>query len=264
MHVLDFAGAGQETVVLLHGFASASVHFLPLIRRLRPRVARVLVPDLPAHGLSEVPPGGLNPASVQAGLFEALDAVLPSPAIFYGNSMGGLAAVRYALGRPARVRALMLCSPSGAQQSAEQLAALVDDFRVTSHAQALRFVERVFGRRPLLSHALAAGVRQRFNDPNLRGLLSGLTTNDLLTPDELHSLSMPLSLVWGAADGVLPAAQRDFFVHHLPAHARIEQPLAFGHSPYLDRPDEVVAQVDTFLSTLSRRATPSTWTSGRG
>ncbi|MHB8878246.1 MAG: alpha/beta fold hydrolase [Myxococcaceae bacterium] len=251
VHVLDLQGSGPSpAVVLLHGFSAAAVHYLPLMRRLRPGVARVVVPDLPAHGFSEVPRAGVSAQALQAGLLEALDGVLDAPAVFYGNSMGGLAAVRYALARPARVAGLLLCSPGGAAMSPTELAAFAAGFRLGSHAQGLDFVDRVFGRRIRLRHFLAWAVRRRFAAPPMRALLDGLSQADLLRPKDLRNLTPPVRLVWGKADGILPLAHREFFRRHLPAHALIDEPAGMGHSPYLDRPAAVARQILDFAREL--------------
>lgn len=44
---------------------------------------------------------------------EALDALLPEPAIVCGNSLGGAVALHYALARPEKVLGLVLLSPAG-------------------------------------------------------------------------------------------------------------------------------------------------------
>jgi pimeloyl-ACP methyl ester carboxylesterase len=57
---------------------------------------------------------------------------------------------------------------------------------------------------------------------------------------------MPIRLVWGARERLLPPAHREFFARYLPGHARIECPPDFGHAPFLDRPDEVTALLQRF------------------
>jgi hypothetical protein len=56
----------------------------------------------------------------------------------------------------------------------------------------------------------------------------------------------------------LPAAHRDFFIRHLPRHARIETPATFGHAPFLDHPDEVARLVRRFAVdvAIGREAAP--------
>src|SRR5690554_522591 len=52
--VLHEAGAGSETVVLIHGIGVSARYFGPLVRELA-RTHRVLAPDLPGFGRSPRP-----------------------------------------------------------------------------------------------------------------------------------------------------------------------------------------------------------------
>jgi pimeloyl-ACP methyl ester carboxylesterase len=65
-------------------------------------------------------------------------------------------------------------------------------------------------------------------------------------------------LVWGAQDHLLPPAPREFFIRHLPRHARVETPATFGHAPFLDQPDEVARLVRRFAVevAIGREAAP--------
>ncbi len=240
VHVLDGQGSGKlPTVVLLHGFSAAGVHFRGLLRRLRPHVRRLVAPDAPGHGFSDAP-GDLAPRKLMAALGEALDQVIDSePVILFGSSMGGLEAVRYALARPERVRNLVLCSPFGAPMGDRALDELRAAFEVGSHRQALAFVDRVFELSPALRHLMAWGVRRRMQHPLLREMLRSVNPDDLFRAEEVRALAPPLLLIWGQAERVLPASNLDFFLENLPANATVEQPPDFGHGPYLVDPDAV-------------------------
>ena len=50
----------------------------------------------------------------------------------------------------------------------------------------------------------------------------------------VRSLPMPILLLWGRSDRILPREHLEFYRGSLPAHAVIEEPEGFGHSPYLD------------------------------
>jgi len=248
MHVLDARGGGHlPPTVLLHGFSSAGVDFLPLLQRLRPRVSRILAPDMPGHGFSDTPREGLNPRTMRAGLLEALDAVIDEPVVLFGNSMGGLAAIHYALARPEKVRGIVLCSPGGAAMNEAELATFLDTFRVERHRDALRFVDRLLAEPNVLRQVLAWGVRRKFSHPNMRSLLASVSSDDLLRPEELSALVAPVLLLWGAVERILPRAHLDFFREHLPAHAHVDEPEGFGHSPYLERPGAVTRRIVDFL-----------------
>ena len=180
MHVLDSTGDGDlPPIVVLHGLSANAICYAGLLKRFAPHTRRVIAPDMPAHGFSDAPTGGLTDAAMVTGLGEVLDRVLgesSEPAILVGNSMGGLAAIRYAIARPGRVAGLALVSPGGAPMPADQFADFIRTFDIASHRQALDFVDAVFANGAgILRHALAHGIRQRFTHPQLRQLLASIT-----------------------------------------------------------------------------------------
>ena len=158
------AGGGDlPTIVLLHGLGSEGADYLPLLVRLRSHVRKLVAPDLPGHGASDATFAERPRQTHVETLTEALDAVLDEPAVIFGNSLGGFAAIRYALARPERVRGLYLASPSGAPSSSNEIERLHGALRLDSHADALRFLELAMPRRKsAFRHVMAWGVRRRF------------------------------------------------------------------------------------------------------
>lgn len=255
VHVLDARGKGHlPPLVLLHGLSSAGVHFFPMLRHLRGSVRRILLPDMPAHGFSDAP-HELTPEAMRLGLVQAMDAVLDEPAVLFGNSMGGIAAIQYALLRPERVRALILCSPYGALMDEAELRAFMRTFAIETHAEALAFVDQLLAQRSRIRHLVAWGVRRQFSSRHVRTLLSSTTTADLVHPEHLRALRMPVLLLWGRAERILPRKQLDFFRAHLPGHARVEEPEGFGHSPFLDDAGAVARHILAFCAELHERST---------
>jgi pimeloyl-ACP methyl ester carboxylesterase len=248
VHVLEARGHGHlPPVALFHGISSAGVHFLPLLYRLRGRVRRLIAPDMPAHGFSDAPPV-MRPEAMKDALVEAMDAVIDEPAVVFGNSMGGIAAIHYALARPERVRGLILASPSGASMDEAELRRFVRTFDLDSHGDALQFVDRLFARPSRMRHLFAWGVRRTFADPHVRGLLRCISPADMLRPEQLAALRMPVLLLWGKGERILPREHYEFFRRHLPRHTRIEEPEGLGHAPYLDDPRAVARQILTFTA----------------
>jgi pimeloyl-ACP methyl ester carboxylesterase len=256
VHVLDAPGGGAlPPVALLHGLSSAGVHLWPMLRHVRSRVSRLLVPDLPGHGFSEAPVEHA-PRAIRDAVVDAIDAVLDEPTILFGNSLGGAAAIHYALARPRRVRGLVLCSPSGAPMDEESLRAFARSFEFPRHADAVEFVGRLFAKPNPFAHAFAWGVRRSFHDPNVRALLASLAPHDLLRAEELAALDMPVLLVWGREERVLPHAQVEFFRAHLPRHARVVEPAGLGHAPYLDDPRRIARLVTDFAADVASGRAP--------
>jgi pimeloyl-ACP methyl ester carboxylesterase len=256
VHVLDATGSGPlPPLVLLHGLGAGGVHYARLIRRLRPYVRRIIAPDLLGHGLSDLLPPGAVAATVHEALRDALDVVLDEPAVVFGNSLGGLAAVRYAQARPAATLGLVLVSPAGAPMAPDELAAFLHGFDLDSHGAALEFADRLFHRPHPLRHLLAVGIRSRFGTAAVRRLLEEATSEALLTPADLGGLAMPVSIVWGGADRVLPTSHRDFFFAHLPPHAERLTPPAYGHAPFLDHVDAVADHLLAFARRIDATVT---------
>jgi pimeloyl-ACP methyl ester carboxylesterase len=133
----------------------------------------------------------------------------------------------------------MLCSPSGAPSTPEEVQSLQTLFDVRSHKRALDFVDSLFPSRHPFRHVLAWGVRRQFDRPHLQALLAHLGEADFLRPEELRQLEMPVQLIWGEAERTLPASHFAYFRRHLPAGAQIVRPPGFGHAPFLHRSREL-------------------------
>lgn len=251
VHAIDAAGTGDlPPVVLLHGFSAAGVQFGQLLDQLRPSVRRVIAPDAPAHGFSDTP-DQIDAGSLRAGLFEALDHMIDEPVILFGNSMGGLAAIRYAIERPNKVRALVLCSPGGAAMTEAELAALLRRFELKNHGEALDFLDGLLAHEARFKNVVAWGIRRAFNAGTMRQLLASLSVEELLTPEQVASIAQPTLLFWGEAEGILPQQSFEFFRAHLPEHATIEKPHNFGHSPQIEHPRHLSKRIVAFVSQVA-------------
>lgn len=238
-------------IVLVHGFAASGLQLVPLARALRGRFRRVVIPDLPGHGFS-AQPKRLDPETLTAGTLEALAVLSQPPAVFFGNSMGGLAVTRFAAHAPEGVLGLVLCSPGGAPQDDAALAALKRRFHLQSHEEALAFVDDLFGRRHPLRQLIALGVRRRLAEPQFATLMDGVMPEILLQSSELAQLKAPVLLIWGEKDGILPKAQRDFFEAELPAGTVVHRPPQLGHSPALGNEAEIAAWIEEFVTGLGK------------
>jgi pimeloyl-ACP methyl ester carboxylesterase len=255
LHVLDAPGRGTlPPVLLLHGLGSAAADYAPLLRRLRRHVRRVVALDLFGHGASDAMEPGTPVRDLVDSVLEAIDQVVDEPMVVFGNSMGGLAAVRVARSRPALVRALVLASPGGAPMDADALEEFLRGFRLDTHAAAVEFLERCLGEPGWSLHPLAWGTRRRFGRPEVRSLLDAVAPGDLLSPDDVRSLRMPILVLWGDRDRVLPSAHRAFFQENLPPHAHFEEPRGFGHAPQLDSPAAVTRRLVAWIGAATLRS----------
>lgn len=249
LHVYDGPGRGPlPAVVLLHGLGASGASFGPVVTALRPHVRRVIVPELPGHGFSAHPPGGaaIDPDLLVDAIGDALDGLLDEPAVVLGNSLGGAVALGYALRRPARVRGLMLVSPAGARLAADEWRELVGAFDLRSTAEARAFLARVYHRPPWFLGLFAHEFPELLRRPAVRQILASATPEHSPTPDELAALAMPVLLLWGRSERLLPASALAWFRAHLPPQTVIEEPEGFGHAPQLEEPERVAARLVAF------------------
>jgi pimeloyl-ACP methyl ester carboxylesterase len=252
-HVYDARGAGAlPTVVVLHGISSAATAFAPVIQRLRPHVRRVLAPDAPGHGFSSGPFEPLTPDSLFASMRELLDAELDEPAILFGNSLGGGVALNYAIERPDRVRGVFLSSPAGAAMSEEAFQSFLRMFDMRSPAQTRAFLGRLYHRTPWFAPLIAGDVQRMFARDAILSFTSSARSQHLFQKEQLAALKMPIHLVWGRSERLLPKENLDFFKESLPSHATIDEPEGFGHCPHLDDPARLTREIVAFAQRVTQ------------
>lgn len=260
LHAYDAQGTGPlPTIVLLHGLGSAATSFAPLLTRMRPHVRRLVALDLPGHGFSQEPSQQLTPQALFGAVCEALDALVDEPMILVGGSLGGALALRYAVERPQRLVGLALLSPAAARTSASEWEVLRDAFKIESSSDARRLLGRLYHRPPWYLPAFAAGVRDVLKGNVVRDVIDTATLDDLPAARDLPRLAMPILLLWGQSERLLPPSSLAYFRQHLPPHAVIEEPAGFGHCPHLDDPTRLASRLLEFARTTSPRPTLQKW-----
>jgi pimeloyl-ACP methyl ester carboxylesterase len=161
--------------------------------------------------------------------------------------------VRYALASPRNVRALVLVSPAGAHCDDNEWRELKQLFAMSTRADAAMFFRRVYHEPPwflsLVAHELPAAMASA----PVRSLLLGACNATALRPEELEALDMPVLLVWGQEERLLPDSNLAYFRRHLPRGTRIERPDGFGHSPHIDAPDALADLIVDFARQIESR-----------
>lgn len=254
-----FVGGEGPPIVLVHGLSGAAVNFTLVAPLLAERM-RVLVPDLPGHGLSAPleDVDGLTTYAEHVAAVAELEGMLP--AAVAGYSMGGVVALRLAVARPQDVSALVLISAAGIV-SATRRAEIW--FAVTGALRPAQVFARIRGevaRRPRLRWA-PFGLWGAVDPPALPpeavlGFLEGPSQHTdvgaagraLLQDDprkDLDRVRCPALLLWGARDRLVPLA--DGFEYARRLRAPIRTLPAAGHLIVGEQPEECAAILLDFL-----------------
>jgi pimeloyl-ACP methyl ester carboxylesterase len=239
-------------VVVVHGLSGDATDLAPMFGTLRKHFSRVMIPDLPGHGRSQAPLGGMKSAPILETFATGLDQMIKEPAIILGNSLGGLATIRYANRSPKKVMGIVLYSPGGAQMSLRELLVFKGKFRNSNRAETARFLDMLVTKAPWYRRMVENVLRNRFLQDPVRELISNVTPDILLQPEEVQSLQQPTLLIWGKAD-TLQTNQDKFFKQHLPAHAEILEPDHFGHCPFLDQHKDCTRLAIEFATALKMK-----------
>jgi pimeloyl-ACP methyl ester carboxylesterase len=107
-----FEGGSGTPVILLHGPGEFAAKWLRVIPDLV-LTHRVVAPDLPGHGASEVAAGPLDAGRVVAWLGELIDRTCTSPPAVVGHLLGGAIAARFASQRYEELSRLVLVNAMG-------------------------------------------------------------------------------------------------------------------------------------------------------
>ncbi len=241
-------GGDGPPVVLLHGQGGWAGMWLPVAADLV-RTHRVVAPDLPGLGASEVPDGPPDAVGVVAWLGELIQRTCPVPPAVVGASLGASIAARFAIAHPDRLSRLVLVS-----------AGSLDRFRPAPGVvlAMIRFIARPSQRtqqgflrqvavdparvRALMGErweASQAYTLDRARTPSVRAanrrMLRELGTKRI-PPQELARIAVPTALIWGRHDRVMrlriaeeASAHYDWPLHVIEdaGHFTIEQPEAF-------------------------------------
>jgi pimeloyl-ACP methyl ester carboxylesterase len=263
-------GEGTPALVLLHGFGASIYSWREVMEPLA-EDAQVVAFDRPAFGLTERPlPGdsswpGYNPYTGEAqvdltvGLMDALG--IPD-AVLVGNSAGGTVAAETALAYPDRVRALILVD-----------AAIYTGGGSPAWVRPLLNTPQMGRLGPLLARGIQSWGRDfgrsAWHDPSKipsdywehyerplqaqhwdRGLWQLTRSSRPSTvPDRLDDLTMPVLVITGDDDRIVPTEQSVQLAAALPNAELVVIP-ACGHVPQEECPAPWLAAVETFLNSL--------------
>ncbi|GAA1937874.1 alpha/beta fold hydrolase [Nocardioides marmoribigeumensis] len=270
------AGSGPA-ILLLHGMACDHTTWNPIIRRLARRHT-VIAPDLLGHGRSDKPRADYSVGGYANGMRDLLTVLGIDRVTVVGHSLGGGVAMQFAYQFPERTERVALIAPGGLGREVTPIirAVTLPGFHTAMglatlpgvrHAVtgSLRGLKRT-GHPVLRDLGEIADIVEHLKDPRSRRALAHVVRacvdlrGQIITMVDRAYLTqeMPLCLIWGQDDQVIPATHAARIRSVAPG-VRVTITPGCGHFPHKEDPELVVSTLERFIRTTQ----PATHHRGR-
>lgn len=227
----SIGAVGGPTVVLVHGITSSRQDWGPVARVLVARGHTVIGVDQRGHGGSDPGSDGYSPERLGQDLAQVVVALDLRDVVIVGHSMGGIAAMMFAVEHPEvnaeRIRSMVLVAttnrtprlfrrpPTRLVELALGRASVDWAFRRPALARGL-FGR--FGSRRLVEAALVSARRARPNE--VARCAAGLVGYDVT--DRLTDIATPTHCFFGTSDIVTPAGANRLIARTIPGATATE------------------------------------------
>jgi pimeloyl-ACP methyl ester carboxylesterase len=231
-----YGGTGPM-LVLLHGAGDQAGTWYRVAPELK-RHFQLVIPDLAGHGESDPAKGVLSLGTLLTALEQLLDSVpwRNTPMVIAGNSLGAWLTMLYAQKHPHRVTRAILID-GGPINSASEMG-LMPKNREEARTVLDAVLDSSSPRRP--NFVLDDLVRVSNSGPISRLLAAGEEDmSKYLLEDKLGSFQIPVDLIWGASDRLVPLDYAKKLQSLLP-RCTLTVVERCGHGPQLERPRELV------------------------
>jgi pimeloyl-ACP methyl ester carboxylesterase len=260
VNVVD-TGGDRPPLLWIHGLGGIWQNWLLNIPAFMD-THRCVAIDLPGFGGSEVPPDEISIRGLARTVDQLCDLLdIDEPAVI-GNSMGGFVGAELAVSFPTRVAKLVLVSAAGLSTEylrREPLLAGARAFAVLTARTGLRG-DPMVRRRRLRRVALQFVVRypERLSVPLATELVKGANAPGFIPAfealmdysfrDKLERIEVPVLIVWGRNDMLVPVADAEKFEHLIGDNADSVIFEDTGHVPMLERPTRFNELLAGFLA----------------
>jgi pyruvate dehydrogenase E2 component (dihydrolipoamide acetyltransferase) len=223
-------------VLFIHGFGGDLGNWLFNLDAIAERTP-VIALDLPGHGQSDPKLPGTTLADLAGFVARFLDAIEVPRAHLVGHSMGGAIAARLALDAPTRVASLTLVNSAGL--GGEINAGYIEGFVSAASRRDLKpVVEQLFADPSLVTRQLLDDLLKYKRLDGVPELLQALSASLFAGGRQadqpalaLEGSGVPLAVVWGEADQVIPAAH----AQNAPPGAKVKVLPGAGHMAMMEK-----------------------------
>lgn len=257
VRVREEGPADAAPILLVHGFTHSLETWDGWAEALKSDY-RVIRYDLLGHGLTGPDPKErYAPTERAAFIGDFMNALGIDYAVIAGNSLGGLAAWRFAADNPERVDGLILISPgafplNGAGDEPAEIPAAMKAYLLTAPEAGVRAsAGLIYGDDAKVTDERVAVMRDMIRRKgNGAAMIKSLEEFTLPDPAaDLARVTAPTIIMWGEGDSIIPIEQGRRIEKLIPGARMIVYP-GVGHAAQEEAPTQTVADALEFLTAL--------------
>lgn len=251
---LQYAEQGAATgtpVILLHGYTDSWYSYEQVMAHL-PTYVHVYAISQRGHGLSGKPRKGYAPEDFSADVAAFMEELHIPSAVIVGHSMGAVIAQRFAIDHPERTKGLVLLGAfagfknnPGLQEFSKIIEQLKDpiDSAFVHEFQQSTVANKIDG---MEMHTYVSESRQVPARVWIE-VMKGLMPIDYVK--DLKKIDVPVLIVYGNKDGIVPATDQDILAAHMKHVTRITYD-GVGHGLHWEKPKIFANDLLTFINKL--------------
>lgn len=255
LHVRDTGPRNGPAIVLLHGFGSHLQTWDGWVPRLEQN-HRVIRFDLPGCGLSQPDPtGDYSDDRATEILVSLTDELNADTATIIGDSLGGRIVWTFAASHTERVDKLVLVSPDGFASPGfdygkpAEVPGILNAIKYTLPKSMLRSnLVVAYHDKTRLTDETVKRYHDLMRAPGARSALIERMKQTVLKQPQplLESIEVPVLLLWGEYDGMIPISNAADYQNNLKDGQLVGLPNA-GHVPQEEAPDRSLEPIMDFL-----------------
>ena len=250
----------KENLFFLHGFTGSANDWKKTSQLIDNRFNKIAV-DLIGHGKSDSPKeiDKYSASSINSQLLYIINQFAKEKVILLGYSMGGRAALSFAINHPDRIKGLILESTSaGIEDPAEREERIISDEELAEFIEANsieNFIDHwmnleIFGTQKRFSNELLQKLRTEKLQNSSFGLansLRGFGTGRMpYLGNKLSSLNFPVLLITGELDSKFTQINKELVKKFPSVNHQIIQNA--GHNVHLEETVKITDTVNRFLN----------------
>lgn len=248
-------GAGESPLLLIHGFDSSVLEFRRLVPLLAP-FRETWALDLLGFGFTDRTQGiPITPQAIKTHLYFFWKTMIARPMVLVGASMGGAAAIDFALTYPEVVEKLILLDSAGFAKGPAMGKLMVPPLDrwaagfLKNPAVRDRISRQAYHDPSFASPDALTCAALHLQDPAwVRSTISFAKSGgyNFLSEAQIRQISQPTLIVWGDRDRILGVQDAQKFKATIP-NSQLVWMQNCGHVPHLEKPQETAQE---FLSWL--------------